>query len=61
MTMCVHKVWNLKYDAAEMTAATNEDCLRWLLENCCFMGKKWKFWQQKNESIKGDFSDGGNE
>ena len=38
--MCVHKAWNLKYDTTEMTTATNEDCIGWLLENCCLMGKK---------------------
>ena len=25
-----------------MTAATNEDCLGWLLENCCLMGQELK-------------------
>ena len=43
----IHKAWNLKYDTTEMTAATNEDCIGWLLENYCLMGKKWNFWQQK--------------
>ena len=42
---CVHKAWNLKYETTEMTAATNEDCKGWLLEDCCLMGKKWNFWQ----------------
>ena len=59
--MCIYKVWNLKYDTTEMTAATNEDCTGWLLENCCLMGKKWNFWYERFKSIKGDFSDGGNE
>ena len=43
----IHKAWNLKYDITEMTAATNEDCTGWLLENCCLIGKKWNFWLQK--------------
>ena len=34
---CVHKAWNLKYDTTEMTVAINEDCIGWLLENCCLM------------------------
>ena len=39
--MCVHKAWNLKYDTTEITAPTNEDCIGWLLESCCLMGKKF--------------------
>ena len=35
---CVYT--NLKYDTAEITAATNEDCIGRLLENCCLMEKK---------------------
>ena len=42
--VCIHKAWNLKYETREMTAATNEDSIGWLLENCCLMGKKWNFW-----------------
>ena len=38
---------DLKYDAAEVTAAANEDCIGWLLESCCLIGKKWNFWQWK--------------
>ena len=37
---CVYIKPNLKYDTTEMTAATNDYCIRWLLENCCLMGKK---------------------
>ena len=44
-----------------MTAATNEDCIGRLLENCCLMGKKWNFDRERFKSIEGDFSDGGNE
>ena len=40
--MCVHKAWNLKYDTIEMTAATNKDCIGWLLENCSLMGEEMK-------------------
>ena len=60
--MCVHKAWNLKYDPTEMTAATNKDCIGWLLENCCLMGKKLETFDcERFKSIKGDFSDGANE
>ena len=36
--MCVHKAWSLKCDTTEMTAATIEDYIGWLLENSdnCF-------------------------
>ena len=59
--MCVHKASNLKYDTTEMTAATNEDCIGWLLENFCLIGKKETFDNARFKSIKGNFSDGGNE
>ena len=49
--MCVHKAWNLKYDAAEMTAATNEDFIGWLLENCCLMGKEMKLFTVKDLNL----------
>ena len=55
--MCVHKAWNLKHDAAEMTAATNEGCIEWLLENCYLLGND----RERFKSIKGSSSDGGNE
>ena len=42
--MCVHKAWNLKYDTREMTAATNEDCIGLLFENCC--------WRNDGEEMK---------
>ena len=50
--MCVHKAWNLKYDTTEMTAATNEDCIGWLLENCCLIRKKWNFDSERFKAIK---------
>ena len=46
--MCVHKAWNLKYDTTELTAATNEDSIGWLLENCCLMGKELKLLTAKD-------------
>ena len=46
--MCVHKAWKLKYDTAEMTAATNEDCIRWSLENCFLMGEEMKLLTTKD-------------
>ena len=56
------KAWNLKNDTTEMTAATNKDCIGWLLENCCLMGKKLETFDcERFKSIKGDFSDGANE
>ena len=33
---------DLKYDTAEVTAATNEDCIGWLLESCCFEWEEMK-------------------
>ena len=49
--MCVHKAWNLKYDTTEMTAATNEDCIGWLLENCCLMGEEMKLLTAKDLNL----------
>ena len=43
-----------------MTAATNEDCIRWLLENFCLMGRNETFDSETCKPIKRDFSDGGN-
>ena len=43
-----------------MTTATSEGCIGWLLANCYLMGKKWNF-SERFKSIKGNFSDGGNE
>ena len=57
----VHKAWNLKYDRTEMTTATSEGCIGWLLENCYLTGKKWNFDSKRFKSIKGNFFDGGNE
>ena len=62
----VHKVWNLKHDAIEMTAATTEDCIAWLLENCRWGRNKTFEWANNLnsewfKSINGDFSDVGNE
>ena len=59
--MCVHKAWNLKYDTTEMTAATNEGCIGWLLKNFCFGGRNETFDSEKFKPIKEDFSDGRNE
>ena len=42
MTCVYIKAWNLKYHTTEMTAATNEDFIGWLLENCCLMGEEIK-------------------
>ena len=58
--MCVHKAWNLKYDSTEMTTATNECCIEWLLENCFWCGTDEIFNSKIFKSIKGNFSDGGN-
>ena len=58
--MCVRKAWNLKYDTTEMTAATNEGYIGWLLKNCYLMGKKWNFDSERLKSIKGNFFNGGN-
>ena len=58
--MWVHKAWNLKYDTTEMTAATNEGCIGWLLETCIWWGKNETFNSERFKSIKGDFSNGGN-
>ena len=44
-----------------MTAATNEDCIGWLLENCYLMGRNETFDSERFKSIKGDFSDEANE
>ena len=49
--MCVHKDWNLKYDTTEMTAAINEDCIGWLLENCCLMGEEMKLLTAKDLNL----------
>ena len=49
--MCVHKAWNLKYETTEMTAATNKDCIRWWLENCCLMEKKIKLLKAKDLNL----------
>ena len=57
----VKLAWHLKYDTTEMTAATNEDCLEWLLKNCCLRGSYETFDSERFKSIKGDFSDGENE
>ena len=46
--MCVHKAWNLKYDTTELTVATNEDSIGWLLENCCLMGEELKLLTAKD-------------
>ena len=48
--MCVHKAWNLKYDTTEMTA-TNEDCIGWLLGNCCLMVEEMKLLTAKDLSL----------
>ena len=61
MLKAVHKSWNLKYDTTEMTAATNEHCIGWLLESCFLMGKNETFDGKRFKSIKGYFFDGGNE
>ena len=60
LSMCVHKAWILKYDTTEMTAI-NEDCIWWLIENCCLMRKNETFDTERFKSIKGDFCDRGNE
>ena len=57
--MCVHKAWNLKYDITEMTAATNEDCIGWLLEIAVWWGRNETFDSERFKSMKGNFSDGG--
>ena len=49
--MCVHTAWNLKYDTTEMTAATNEDYIGWLLENCCLMGEEMKLLTAKDLNL----------
>ena len=49
--MFVHKAWNLKYKTTEMTAATNEDCIGWLLENCCLMGEEMKLLTAKDLNL----------
>ena len=49
--MCVHKAWNLKYDTTEMTAATNKDCIGWLLESCCLMGEEMKLLTAKDLNL----------
>ena len=49
--MCVHKAWNLKYDTTEMTTATNEDCIGWLLENCCLIGEEMKLLAAKDLNL----------
>ena len=49
--MCVHKVWNLKYDGAEMTVATKKDCIGWSLENCCLMGEEMKLLTAKDLNL----------
>ena len=59
--MCVHKVLKLKYDTTETTAATNEDCIGWLLKNFCFWGRNETFVSERFKPIKGDFSSGENE
>ena len=49
--MCVHEAWNSKYDATEMTSATNEDSIGWLLENCCLMGEEMKLLTAKDLNL----------
>ena len=44
-----------------MVTATNEGCIGWLLENCYLRGTNETFDRERFKSIKGDFSDGGNE
>ena len=54
--MCVHKAWDLRYDITKMTAATNEDCIGWLLENCCLMGEEMRLLTAKDLNLlKGIF------
>ena len=50
-----------KYDTTEMATATNEGCIGWLLENCYLRETNETFDSERFKSIKGDFSDGGNE
>ena len=49
--MFVHKAWNLKYKTTEMTAATNEDYIGWLLENCCLMEEEMKLLTAKDLNL----------
>ena len=51
--MCVHKVWNLKYDTTKMNAPTNKDCIGWLLENCSLMGEEMKLLKAKDLNLLG--------
>ena len=44
-----------------MTIATNEGCIGWLLENSIWWGINETFDSKRFKSIKGNFSDGGNE
>ena len=55
--MYVHNAWNLTY-ATEMTTATIDGCIEWIFENCYLMGS---FDSERYKSMKGNFSDGGNE
>ena len=59
--MCVYEAWNLKYDITEMTTATNKRYTGWSLENCYFIGKFETFDSKRFTSIKGNFSNEGNE
>ena len=60
--MCVHKAWNLQYDAIEMTTATNDGSIGWLLWKLLFDGKEMKLLIAKDLNLlRGDFSDGENE
>ena len=34
-----------------MTAATDEDCIGWLLENCCLMGEEMKLLTAKDLNL----------
>ena len=49
--MCVHKARNLKYETIEMTAATNEECIGWLLENCYLKGEEMKLLTAKDLNL----------
>ena len=57
--MCVHKARNLKYDTTEMTPTTNENYD--YLKIAVWWGRNETFDSENFKSIKGDFSDGGNE
>ena len=51
----------MKYDATEMTAATNQDCIGWYLNITFWWRVNETFDNQRFKSIKGDILDGENE